>query len=123
MVAVYQYHPNYAAALSTFGIPKGPVHTYANLPSGKTLADNVNGVFNGVFAFGGATMFCELMAEMRRPFDFWKALIISQIFITSVYMIYGLVIYSRQGQFTYNPAFQGMEISFCFHLARYTDRL
>ncbi len=104
---MYEYVPNYAASLATFGIPKGPVQTSANLPAGLTLQDNINGVFNGVFAYGGATMFNELMAEMRRPYDFWKALIISEIFITAVYLIFGLVVYSKQGQFTYNPAFQG----------------
>lgn len=106
MVAVYMYPPNYAAS-ALQGILKAPIQASAGIPAGKTLVDNVNGMMNGVFAYGGATMFNELMAEMRRPWDFWKAILISNIFISSVYMIFGLVCYSRQGQFTYNPTFQG----------------
>ena len=44
-----------------------PIFYYAGLPPGLTLPDNVNGLMNAVFSFGGATLFCELMAEMRRP--------------------------------------------------------
>ena len=106
MAGVYIYHPNYTAAVNQ-GLT-GPPHATAGIPPGKTLADNVNGVMNGVFAYGGATLFNELMAEMRRPFDFWKAIIIADSFIFSVYMIFGLVVYSAQGQYTFNPAFQGM---------------
>lgn len=107
MYAVYKYPPNYSAFnLTAANAP--PIVTSAGLPPGKPLYDNVNGMFNGVFAFGGATMFYELMAEMRRPYDFWKGLLIAEIFITSVYLIYGLVIFSHQGQYTYPVAFQGM---------------
>jgi len=33
----------------------------------------VQGVQQIVFAYGGAMIFTEFMAEMRRPRDFWKA--------------------------------------------------
>lgn len=70
-------------------------------------------------------LFVEFMAEMRRPWDFWKGMISAQIFIFFFYMLFGLVsakfaskrlstqqddqfIYSFQGQYTINPANQGL---------------
>lgn len=68
MIVVHQYPPNYSASLNTFGTPAGPVQTSANWPEGTTLYDRINGLMNCVFAYGGATLFNELMAEMRRPY-------------------------------------------------------
>lgn len=53
-------------------------------------------------------LYCEFMAEMRRPLDFIKAQFVAEIFIYVMYLMFGLVLYSRQGQFTYNPANQGL---------------
>jgi hypothetical protein len=36
------------------------------------------------------------MAEMRHPMDFWKALLIGEIFIYVVYMFFGIFVYSYQ---------------------------
>jgi hypothetical protein len=53
-------------------------------------------------------LFIEFMAEMRRPRDFWKGMICAQSFIFAVYVIYGSVLYAYQGQYTVNPAYQGI---------------
>ena len=53
-------------------------------------------------------LYCEFMAEMRRPLDFIKAQFVAETFIFICYLIFGLVVYSQQGQFTYNPANQGL---------------
>lgn len=68
MAVVHQYPPNYAASLQTFNTPQGPIVTTANWPPGITLSQRINGLMNCVFAYGGATLFNELMAEMRRPY-------------------------------------------------------
>ncbi|QQK40586.1 Amino acid transporter, transmembrane [Penicillium digitatum] len=86
MAVVYKYPPNYEASLASY----------------------VNAMMNAVFAYGGATLFNELMAEMRRPYDFWKGFIIAEVFIYVCYLISGMVVYSAQGQFTFNPAYQGI---------------
>lgn len=39
--------------------------------------------------------------------DFWKGFIIAEIFIFVCYLITGMVVYSAQGQFVFNPAYQG----------------
>jgi hypothetical protein len=67
MVATRTYGPNYVAAAASYNTPKGPVITTANWPPGSTLATGLEGLMNCVFAYGGATIFNELMAEMRRP--------------------------------------------------------
>lgn len=65
--------PNFAAAKASFGLDPGPIHTFkfVSLP----LFSKVNGIMNMVFAYGGAMIFPEFMAEMRRPMDFWKGMV------------------------------------------------
>lgn len=111
MVVVHQYPPNYQLIQTSENIPPGPVYTYKWWPPSSSLENRMSSVMNCVFAYGGATIFTELMAEMRRPWDFWKGLICAEIFIYCCYLLMGLVIYSAQGQFTYNIAYQGISNS------------
>ncbi|KAL1407205.1 hypothetical protein Q8F55_006621 [Vanrija albida] len=62
--------------------------------------EQVGGVQLAVFSYGGAMIFTEFMAEMRRPRDFWKAAFFSQLFCYVMYMFFGLFCYSYQGQYT-----------------------
>ncbi|KAI7189897.1 oligopeptide transporter protein [Hortaea werneckii] len=108
MVVTNVYPPNYAASLASYKTPRGPITTYAYWPPTTKLNDHINGLMQGVYSYGGATLFNELMAEMRRPHDFWKGLICAEFFIVSVYLIMGMVVYNAQGQFAFNPAYQGI---------------
>ncbi|KAK1823520.1 hypothetical protein LTR12_002149 [Friedmanniomyces endolithicus] len=108
MVVVHYYPPNYLAAFNSYGYAQGPVVTSANWPAGLALSDRINGLMNCVFAYGGSTLFNELMAEMRRPMDFWKGFICAEIFIYCCYLLMGMIVYSAQGQFTYAVAYQGI---------------
>jgi hypothetical protein len=65
---------------------------------------------SGVFAYGGAQLFVEYMAEMRQPRDFIKAMWGAQFFIYSVYLIYGSYVYYWQGQYAYAVSYQGVSI-------------
>ncbi|KAI0094160.1 transmembrane amino acid transporter protein-domain-containing protein [Irpex rosettiformis] len=99
--------PNFAGATAAYGIaPTDPISktAFTHLP----LFSKVNGIMNMVFAYGGAMIFPEFMAEMRRPMDFWKAMCCAQLLIGIVYMMFGLFVYSFQGQFTLPLAYQGM---------------
>ena len=53
-------------------------------------------------------LFVEFMAEMKKPFDFWKGMIFAQLFIYICYMFFGLFVYSFQGQYTLAIAYQGI---------------
>ncbi|KAF9009481.1 transmembrane amino acid transporter protein-domain-containing protein [Cyathus striatus] len=98
--------PNFAAAQSSLGVQPGPVVTskFGHLP----LFSQVNGIMNMVFAYGGAMIFPEMMAEMRRPMDFWKGMAMAQSLIFAAYLLYGCFVYAFQGQFTLGLAYQGV---------------
>lgn len=107
--------PNYKTLFASFPtlFPNGindppPVSISAGSPPGLDLVDNVNGLMNAVFSFGGATLFVELMAEMRRPMDFWKGMICAEVLIYVCYMVYGCFCYAIQGQYVFNPSYQGV---------------
>lgn len=98
--------PNYSAAKAAYGISAGPISrpAFASYP----FFERINGVMNIVYAYGGATIFAQIIAEMRRPMDFLKAFSVAQALIFVVYVFYGLYVYSFQGQFTLPVAFQGV---------------
>lgn len=98
--------PNYSAAESAYGIGIEPIvkSTFVSLP----IASKVNGIMNMVFAYGGAMIFPEMLAEMRRPWDFWKGMCCAQLLIFVAYLLYGLFVYSYQGQYTLGIAYQGV---------------
>lgn len=87
-----------------------PIIHYNGLPNPDSLLGSVNGLMQGVFAFGGAQIFVEVMAEMRRPFDFIKAMCIAQFFIWSVYLIYGCYTYYWQGQYAFQVSYLGLSV-------------
>lgn len=99
----------YAAANPDFDVNHpDPIQVSGSAPPGLGIVDNVNGLMNAVFSFGGATLFVELMAEMRRPMDFWKGLLCADILIYACYMVYGIYSYCMQGQYVYNVSYQGI---------------
>jgi amino acid permease len=66
------------------------------------------GMMQMVFAYGGAMIFPEIMAEMRRPMDFWKGMACAQGLIFAAYLLYGIVVYTIQGQYTMPLAYLGV---------------
>ena len=94
---------------AVFQVTEGqPISTSPGERPGLDFTVAVEGLMIAVFAYGGATVFTEFMAEMKRPFDFWKGMIFAQLFIYFFYMFFGLFVYSYQGQYTINPAYQGV---------------
>ncbi|GAA5932683.1 hypothetical protein JCM1841_006937 [Sporobolomyces salmonicolor] len=101
--------PNYVAAAAEYGIPAGPnVPTRVVAVVSQPIFAQVNGVFNMVFAYGGAMIFPEIMAEMRRPRDFIKGMAAAQLLIFTCYLLYGVFVYAYQGQYTLALAYQGV---------------
>ncbi|EMC94851.1 hypothetical protein BAUCODRAFT_158358 [Baudoinia panamericana UAMH 10762] len=85
-----------------------PIIHYSGMPpSGSSIAA-LNGLLSGVFAYGGAQLFVEFMAEMRRPRDFIFAMWGAQFFIYAVYLIYGCYTYYFQCQYSYQISYQGV---------------
>lgn len=77
-----------------------PIVHYGGLPAAN-LVGSINGLLSGVLAYAGAQLFVEFLAEMRRPRDFLKAMWGAQLFIYTVYLIYGCYVYHFQGQYSY----------------------
>jgi hypothetical protein len=101
--------PNFVAAAAQTGAVAGPVQTFVVISgAGKQFSNQLQATMNIVYAYGGAMVFIEFMAEMRRPWDFWKGMATAQGVIFSCYMVYGLVVYHYQGQFVINPGNQGI---------------
>lgn len=63
-----------------------PVQHSAALPSSGSFVGAVEGLMQAVYAYGGAMLFSEFMAEMKRPRDFIKAMVFAQAFIYFFYM-------------------------------------
>ncbi|KAI4760330.1 amino acid transporter-like protein [Aureobasidium sp. EXF-3400] len=122
--------PNYATMFSTFGgkgtafgdtnFPGGtveshiPIKTFGGTPpygyqsGGTGFLGSFQGIDQIVYAYGGAMLFFNLLAEMRNPWDFWKGMLAADIFIYVAYMFFGLFQYAYQGQYTYNTAIQSV---------------
>lgn len=98
--------PNYKSALASYGVTQGPVikQNFASYP----FFERINGVMNIVYAYGGATIFAQIIAEMRRPMQFLRSFSVAQALIFIIYVFYGLYVYSFQGQFTLPVAYQGV---------------
>lgn len=114
--------PNYQSASSSAGasIDGGalitpnaqgvypPVQTSGGLPDTGGFAASISGAMQAVFAYGGAMVFPEFMAEMKRPKDFLTGMWAAQAFIYFWYMFYGLFMYGYQGQYVVNPSYLGV---------------
>jgi hypothetical protein len=87
-----------------------PIKHYNGLPNPDSLLGSINGLMQGVFAYGGAQIFVEIMAEMKRPRDFIKSMIIAQIFIWVVYLTYGCYVYYWQGQYAFQVSYLGLSV-------------
>ncbi|KAI9672863.1 MAG: hypothetical protein M1831_000299 [Alyxoria varia] len=88
------------------GPPPPPV-SVTGKPIGS-LSSQLVGLLQAVYAYGGAMLFTEFMSEMRKPWDFWKGMIASQAFIFFCYIFFGIFVYSYQGQYSVNPAYQSL---------------
>lgn len=61
-------------------------------------------------------IFAAFMAEMRHPMDFWKSLLIAEVFIYVVYMFFGIFVYSYQVRFVPCLAFVSrLIVASCFY--------
>ncbi|KAF2788446.1 putative amino acid transporter [Melanomma pulvis-pyrius CBS 109.77] len=111
VVTVSRNPPNYVASEASNGRGRdfGPIATYASAPPySEGFKTGVSGLMQAVYSYGGSLIFCEFLSEMRKPADFWKALLVAQSFIFTVYLFFGIFVYSYHGEFVINPAFQGL---------------
>jgi hypothetical protein len=115
MVACVKFPVDYqATTLNTRIQTIGPIVTFSNPPPDQYQPNALGfaGQFNGVNqlvcmyipskllpshlwltlttdSYGGALLFIAFLAEMRHPMDFWKGLLVAQMFICFVYILFG----------------------------------
>ncbi|ROV94988.1 hypothetical protein VMCG_08297 [Cytospora schulzeri] len=86
-----------------------PVMTFGSVPpSDNGFIGSIVGLMQGVYAYAGAQLFIEFMAELQRPRDFLRVMWFSQFFIYAVYVIYGSYVYYWQGQYSNQTAYMGL---------------
>jgi hypothetical protein len=107
MVAAAHFKPYYPAITRSTLIKEiGPIKTFAGIPPDQYqqqaagFAGTFNAVNQMVYAYAGALLFVAFLSEMRHPMDFWKGMLLAQLFITIVYMFFGVYIYSFYGQYS-----------------------
>lgn len=124
------YPPDYEVMFDSFGgagtafgdtnFPNGtweshiPIRKFAGSPAdgyasgGTGFEGTYQGLNTIIYAYGGAMLFFNLLAEMRNPWDFWKGMLCADIFIYLCYMFFGIFQYSYQGQYTYSTNYQSV---------------
>ena len=101
---------NYAATLTNNGMEEGPIILTAGPLTETPFYNQIVGLAQVFLSWGGSMIFIEFMSEMRHPMDFWKGMILAQIFILVVYVTFRVVVYKYQGHFAINPAMQGISV-------------
>lgn len=99
--------PNWDNAESILGIVKGPIKTFS-IVKGESLVYRVVAVANISYVFAGSIIFPEMISELKRPWEFWKSIIVANLIILIVYLIFGNYVYVNQGQFSNSPAVFGI---------------
>lgn len=102
--------PNYKDADPKYkpGYTPDPIVTKAIISGSGNFSNQLSATMNIVYSYGGAMVYIEFLSEMRRPMDFWKGMFLAEGIIFACYMVFGLVVYNFQGQYTMNPANQGI---------------
>ncbi|KAG5367071.1 hypothetical protein CJU89_1518 [Yarrowia sp. B02] len=100
--------PNYVGGAQQNNLPNStdPVRTKAI--EEYPFQDQLGAVMNIVYSYGGAMVFVEFLSEMRKPREFLKGMLSAQGVIFVCYLLYGLLVYAYQGQYTVNPGNQGL---------------
>ncbi|KAI9836028.1 MAG: hypothetical protein M1819_001639 [Sarea resinae] len=103
--------PNYAVSHvgNLTPLTPEPVRHTAGIPKGVDLQNQLVGLMQAVYSYGGAMLYCEFMSEMKKPWDFFKAQLCAETFIFCCYVLYGIFVYYYQGQYTYIVANQGIQ--------------
>ena len=112
MAVVAHTGPNYVAADKAYDIGHEPIVKTAGPAEGVGFQGQIVGLMQAVYSYGGAMLFVEFMAEMKRPFDFWKGMLCAQLFIYFVYMLFGVSLLSPHLYFQWKRLY-GMPYLFC----------
>lgn len=97
-----------AAAVST-GRPalapqSGPWDKHLVIIGHPTFVDAVNAVATVFLSFAGAPYYFNIIAELKKPQDYNRSILLSSGVTTSTYLIIGCVVYHYVGEYIASPA-------------------
>lgn len=69
-----------------------------------TFAEAISAVATFIFAYAGTPVFFPIVAEMREPKHYVKALLLCQTIVTITYVTVGVVVYYYCGSYVASPA-------------------
>jgi amino acid permease len=84
--------------------PEGVWKSDFNLFSSPDFASASAAISSLVFAYGATPAFFSIVSEMRDPRHYTRALVVSQIGMTTTYVVIGIVVYYYCGSYVASPA-------------------
>ncbi|KAL4909135.1 hypothetical protein BDW74DRAFT_187465 [Aspergillus multicolor] len=82
----------------------GPWISDFKITNNSSFADGISGVSALIFACSATPAYFSIAAEMRDPRHFTRALVVSQLVSTLVYIVIGVVVYYYCGTYVASPA-------------------
>lgn len=82
----------------------GPFKSDYKIVNNPSFVDAVSAVSSLIFAFSGTPAFFSIVAEMRDPHQYNKALVTCQSVVTGTYITIGCVVYYFCGSYVSSPA-------------------
>lgn len=99
---------------------QGPWSSDWKLVGDPSFTDAISSIGSIVFAYAGTPAFFSIVAEMRDPRQYTKALVVCQSTITVVYIVIGIVVYYFCGSYVASPALGSAGVTMkkvCYGLA------
>lgn len=99
---------------------QGPWSSDWKLVGEPTFTEAIASIGSIVFAYAGTPAFFSIVAEMRDPRQYTKALVVCQSTITVVYIVIGIVVYYFCGSYVASPALGSAGVTMkkvCYGLA------
>ena len=86
------------------GAPDGPWKSDYAIIGNPTFAEAVSAVSTFIFAYAGTPFYFPILAEMREPRHYTKALVLCQSIVTVTYLTIGIIVYRYCGSYVASPA-------------------
>lgn len=99
---------------------QGPWSSDWKLVGEPTFTEAISAIGSIVFAYAGTPAFFSIVAEMKDPRQYTKALVVCQSTITVVYIVIGIVVYYFCGSYVASPALGSAGVTMkkvCYGLA------
>lgn len=84
--------------------PRGPWKSDWKVVGNPSFTEAITAISTFIFAYTGTPFYFPIVAEMRDPRHYTKALILCQSVVTITYLVIGIIVYYFCGSFVASPA-------------------